>query len=675
MQTARSTGGLFLLGILGFLFNGCTKQAGDIILADIGPEKLTVTEYERQLTKNNGGRDAARSLSMAEKEKFLDLLVKFRLKLLDAYQHGLDRDPEVVKEMQEYKSSLATSFFLDKVIVTPGLRLLYERRKEELRASNIGYGLPLNATPKDTMAAWQKASEVLKRAKAGEDFAALAGQLSEDYSARQNGGDLYYFSSGFMVPAFEDACFQLRPGEIYPVPVRTQFGYHIIKLTDRKPNRGQIKASHIMIRFEKQPPMPEDTLKAYNGIKAVQDSLQAGKDFADLARRHSQDPGSAAAGGDLGFFERRRAVQAFDQVAFSLRVGEVSGIVRTPYGYHLIKVTDEKPISSFEEMEPTLRDLYQKTRYTYDYENFLRGYKTTVNLKFNDEVVDTLLGHCDSTKTSADSLWDQSISPRTRQKPVFSFAAESISLDSVISLMKKDPEFSKTELKSEKIRKALDRAAERSLIRYRTRNIETEYPAFQQTLKEYEEGILLYKSEQRQVWDKISTNDSLLRDYYQKHREQYTMPDRVNFREIYISGDSSKALQLLDSLKAGVDFGDLALRHTERSNYRDAKGEWGLHPVGENDISQKAWTMEVGQVSGVFPDKKGYSIIKVIGKEKSRFKTFEEALPEVAGHYHDEAANRLEEEWLNTLQKEFKVSLWKEKLSDAFAKPPQQKNE
>jgi peptidyl-prolyl cis-trans isomerase SurA len=659
--------------MFGFLFNGCTKQAGDFILADIGPEKLTVAEYEQQLSKNSGGWEAAKNLSMAEKEKFLDLLVKFRLKLLDARERGLDRDPEVVKEMQEYRSSLATSFYLDKVVVTPGLQLLYKRRKEEVRASNILFGLPRTPTPKDTLAAWQKASEVLKRAEAGEDFAELARQFSEDYSSRQNGGDMYYFSSGFMVPPLEDACFQLQPGQIYPVPVRTQFGYHIIKLTDRRPSRGQIRASHIMIRFPA--PTPVDTLKAYTAIKTLQDSLRAGIDFGELAKRHSQDGGSAATGGDLGFFERRRAIRPFDEAAFSLRVGEVSGIVRTPYGYHLIKVTGEKPLAPFEEMKSTLREQYQNTRYTYDYENYLRAYKRSVGFKFYDDAVDTLLSRSDTAKTCADSLWDQDIPREVRGKPAFSFATESVSLDSVIQILRKEPEFSNTRLQADDLRKALERIAERSLMRYRTRDIELEYPDFKQTLKEYEEGVLLYKSEQRNVWDKISTNDSLLRDYYQKHREQYKTADSVNFREIYVSKDSSKALQLVDSLKAGVDFGDLAFRHTERADYRKEKGEWGFHAAGENDITQKAWTMEVGEVSAVIPFQAGYSIIKVMGKEKSRFKTFEEALPELSGRYHDEAANRLEDEWIDTLRKEYKVSVWKEKLGDAFAGHPQEKME
>jgi peptidyl-prolyl cis-trans isomerase SurA len=673
MRTTLPASILTLLCTVSFFLNGCTKQVSDIILADIGPEKLTVAEYERQLSKNNGGWEAAKSLPIEEKEKFLDLLVKFRLKLLDAYQRGLDKDPEVVNEMQEYRSSLATSYFLDKVVVTPGLRLMYERRKEELRASHILFRLPRVPTPEDTLTAWQKADAVLKQANAGEDFAKLAGQFSEDRSSSEKGGDVYYFTSGATVPRFEDACYELQPGRIYPMPVRTRFGYHVIKLTDRRPNRGQVRASHIMIRFDSS--SPQDTLKAYNTIRALQDSLKAGIDFADLAKRHSQHAGSAAAGGDLGFFERRRGAEPFDEAAFSLRVGEVSGIVKTSYGYHLIKVTDEKPLGSFEEMKTALREQYQNTRYTYDYENYLQDYKAAVGFRFSEDVVDTLLSRSDSAKTSADSLWDRDIPKRIREKPVFFFAADSVSLDSVIEIMKKDPEFNNTQLKSDNIRKTLDRIAERSLMRYRTRNIEAEYPEFKQTLKEYEEGVLLYKSEQRHVWDKISTSDSLLRDFYEKHRERYTTVDSVNIREIYVSKDSSKALQLLDSLKAGVDFGDLASRHTERPNLRKAKGEWGYHAASESDLTRTAWSMEIGQVSGVLRYPPGYSIISVIGKEKSRFKTFEEALPELAGHYHDETASRLEEEWLNMLRKQFKVVVWKEKLTDTFVKPPQEKTE
>lgn len=663
-----------LLGVSLLVLNGCMRSSRDALLAEIGPEKMSIAEYERRLAKSQGSWKAAKNLPMAEKERFLDLLVKFRLKVLDAYRRGLHRDPETVQEMREYRNTLAISFLLDREIVAPGLRRMYERKKEEIRASHILIGLTPNPTDTDTLRAWQKASEILRLARAGEDFGKLAQQFSDDYTSRDKGGDVYYFSSGLMAPAFEDACYELQAGEIYPTPVRTHHGYHIIKVTERKKSRGQIRASHIMIRFETTSPSPDDTLKAYNQIKALEDSLEAGVDFETLAKRYSQDMGSAHQGGDLSFFERRQTVTSFDEVAFSLKVGQVSGVVRTPYGYHLIKVTDEKPVAPFREMRQSLRETYQNHRYMYDYNRYLQSYKSKLKFRYHDDAVDTLLSCADTTKVLGSEGWDQKISSTYRQKPVFSFAGQSIILDSVIRTMQKDQEFSKMELRAENIRSALDRLAEREILRYRTRDIESEYPDFPRALKEYEEGILLYKAEQQHVWSRFSTTDSLLRDYFEQNRERYTFPDRVNFSEIYIIRDSAQAAQILDSLKAGKDFGELAQRHTDRIALRDKKGEWGLRPVGENYLAQIAAGMEVGQVSDPLPFEEGYSIIKVIGKENARLKTYEEALPEVSSHYHDDMSARYEQEWLESLRKKFKVVVWKDRLGMAFTEPPREED-
>ena len=664
-----------ILSLAVLALNGCTKRASDLILAEIGPERLTVRDYERMLMKNNGSWEAAKSISMEEKEKFLNLVVKFRLKLLEAYQRGLDKDPEILKEMEQYKASLAANFLLDREVVKPGLRQLYKRRKEEVRASHILHRLSAAPTPEDTLDAWQKAVKLIKLAQRGEDFANLADEYSDDYATRQNGGDVYYFTAGFMVPAFEDACYHIQPGEIFPNPVRTQDGYHVIKVTDRKPNRGQIRASHIMIRLEGPTASPEDTLRAYNAIRALQDSLRVGRDFGVLATDHSEDQQSALQGGDLGFFERRRAVQPFDEAAFLLKVGEVSDIVRTPFGYHLIKVTGEKPVPSYREMKETLRDLYQNSRYTYDYERFLDEYKRSVGFQYYDDVLDTLLGRVDSTKLFQSESWDQDISSSDRQKVIFSFRTETANLDSVIEIMKKDPEFQKLELKRENIHNALERIAERLLFRYRTRNIEAEFPEFKRTLKEYEEGVLLYKSEQQEVWSKISTSDSLLQDYFEKHRERYKLPDRVNFSEIYIMGDSIFAHELLDSLRAGVDFGDLATRYTQRPRMKAKKGEWGFQPVEQNDLTREAARMEVGEMSPVLKFEGGYSIIKVTGREQARLKTYDEALPELTGDYHEDVSSFLEGEWIKALRKEFKVTLRSENLKATFAEPPRGQEE
>ncbi len=670
METTNRIGLLIAFWIPVLVFAGCVKPGSASIIAEVGPEKISIADYERHLAKSNGSWEAAQKLPMEEKERYLDLLVKFRLKVLDAYHQGLDKDPEILQELKDYRTTLATSFLLDRVLVELGLRRMYQRRKEEIRASHILISLPTKPSSADTLKAWNKALDLLQRARAGEDFQSLAQQYSDDATTKGAGGDVYYFTSGVMAPAFEDACYEIKVGAVYPRPVRTGYGYHVIKVTDRKKSRGQIRASHIMVRFEASSPTPEDTLKAYNEIRALQDSILQGADFAALAKEHSQDITSAMQGGDLGFFERRRAVQPFDEAAFSLKVGEISGIVRTPYGYHLIKVTDEKPLGPFREVKQTLRQVYQNNRYTHDYNQFLGQYRSTVNFKFHNDAVDTLLSCVDSSARFENDGWAEKISPTLRQKPVLSFATEVMILDSVISTLKSDPEFSKMQATAENIQNALDRIAERRLLRHRVRNIEKEFPQFKAVLKEYQEGILLYKTEQQHIWSKLSAADSLLRDYFEHNRDRYTLPDRVNLSEIYYMRDSSYGIQFLDSLKAGVDFGELAARHTERIPLREKKGEWGLLPVKHNPITEIAGSMEVGAVGGPFHFEGGYCIIKVLAKDRARLKTYEEALPELSGHYHEYMSKRLEEDWLASVRKEFKVSVWKEKLKEAFLKPP-----
>jgi len=105
-----------------------------------------------------------------------------------------------------------------------------------------------------------------------------------------------------MAPPFEDAVREMKPGEVSSKPVRTAFGLHVIKLIDRKPSPGEIKCSHTMARFTKRDPTPEDTAAAYAKLEAIQDSLAIGLDFSELAKRNSEDPGSAPNGLNVHVF-------------------------------------------------------------------------------------------------------------------------------------------------------------------------------------------------------------------------------------------------------------------------------------------------------------------------------------------------------------------------------------
>ncbi len=522
----------FSMLLLAALLAGCASSQQDSIVARIGQDPLTLGEYERIYVKSNGSRDSGATASMQDREKFLDLVVKYKLKLKDAYAQGLDKRPEVVGEIAQYKGSLAQSFLTDREVVKPGIQRLYKRRMEELRTAHILLPFPANASSADSLAAYRKAREVIDSLKAGQDFGTLAAKLSADPSAAENKGDLYYATGGDFVTPFEDAAYTLKPGEVYPEPVRTRFGLHIIKMLDRKPGEGEVRASHIMIRFPSAAPTPEDTLKAFEKIRKIQDSLRAGADFAELARRNSEDGGSAGRGGDLNWFTRRRWVRPFDDTAMTLKVGQVSGIVRTSYGYHLIKCTDRRPPKPFEEMRQEIETMYQQRRFQDDNAAFLERLRKDMRYVRNDSLIALLLAHADTNKTVRDSAWAAQITPALEKAPLVTILGRPTPVDSILSQLRSRPELSGTLLRPAPFSSAVDKASEQILFGAKADLLIRENPDFASIMNEYKEGVLLYQIEQDRVWGKIAPGDSVLREYFQKNREKFLYPDRVCFTEI-----------------------------------------------------------------------------------------------------------------------------------------------
>ena len=514
------------------LFSGCSPKAGDTVLATVGKTPITLAEYEKLFERSNGSRDAGVKATQEERERFLDLMVRYRKKLADAYDLGLDRRPELQAEIQQYKGSLAASYLTDRQLVTPGVRKMYDRSLEELRVSHILIQVKQGATAEDSAAAMKKVNEVIALANSGKDFGELALNFSDDPSAKNNRGDLYYFSVGKMVPEFEDAAFAMKKGEISQKPVGSRWGYHILKIMDRKPAPGTTHCGHIMIRFESQSPSPDDTLKAYQKIAALQDSLRAGRPFAALAKAHSDDGGSSENGGDLGWFDRARWPQPFDEAAFLLKPGETSPIVRTQYGYHLINCTGVNAPAPFEDARADLQNKYQQQRFQTEYAAYLDGIRREVKFAANDSIIRLFVTAFDSMKTVRDSAWADTLTASFRRAAIYSFAAGPVSVDSVLTIIKGHPEWSNLSLNKQSLTTTLDKVSEQLLFAAKADLMEKQDPEFGALLREYKEGILLYQAEQEQVWNRVSPNDSTLHLYFENNRDRFTYPDRVVFTEL-----------------------------------------------------------------------------------------------------------------------------------------------
>jgi peptidyl-prolyl cis-trans isomerase SurA len=490
-------------------------------------------------------------------------MVRYRKKLADAYDLGMDRRPELLAEIQQYKGSLAASYLTDRQLVTPALKKMYERSLEEIRASHIIVAVKPGATAQDSAAALKKINEVLELAKAGKDFGELAVTYSEDPSAKTNKGDLYYFSVGKMVPEFEEAAFAMKKGEVSAKPIPSRWGYHILKIFDRHPAIGETHCSHIMVRFSSQSPTPEDTLATMAKILKLQDSLKAGIAFAVLAKAHSDDGGSSENGGDLGWFDRGRWPQSFDEAAFLLKKGETSPIIRTQYGYHLIYCAEVAPPKKFEDVRADLQSKYQQQRFPQEYATFLDGIRREVKYSRNDSVTTLFINAFDSTKTARDSGWSDGLTPEFRKAVMFTVQGGPIRVDSVLAIIKGHAEWASMSLHRTSLTTNIDKVSEQILFSAKSDLMEKQDPEFAALLREYKEGILLYQAEQEQVWNRVAATDTALHAYFDNNRDRFMYPDRVAFTEMRAATEQTAA-ELSAMIKAGKSFGEIVAEDSLR---------------------------------------------------------------------------------------------------------------
>ncbi|HTX19533.1 MAG TPA: peptidylprolyl isomerase [Bacteroidota bacterium] len=659
---------LFL--ILGFTLAvamwGCGSQENAVV-ATVGNEHITLGEFNAQYEKGNGGKEGAKKATVEDRQKFLDLYTMFRLKVMDAYAQGYDHDPDILAELRQYRRNLAVTYLINSALTEPALHRMYERQSTDVRVSHILLQVSAGATPQDTLLAYEKAMKIIDSLKNGRSFEELALNNSMDANVKRTKGDLYYFSGGMMVPEFEDAAYSVQPGTVVPYPVRTRFGYHIIKVTGREPSPGSVRVSHIMIRLTPKS-TGEDSANAMTQLENILDSLKHGAKFEDMAMRYSQDNYTKGRGGDLGFLTRGRTIPQFDTVAFKLKPGETSGIVTTPFGLHLIHATDYKPVQSYDEMVQQLRTQYEQVGFQKDFNAYAAGLKAEYHFAESNDAIAAWRTSLDSVRMRTDTLWDTLFTQQTRAMTVYSFAGRNFSVDSVIRWIKADPELEQLPVSSPMyVSELLKRASDKMVVAYKAESLESTFPGFEQTIKEYEEGSMLFKAEQNAVWNKIVVNDSTLRPYFEAHRSEYRWPDRVSFREIFVNSDSTAQVVsfLLD--KQHLPFDSVAAHYNSRLSTKSSNGEWGLNDTAANELYSRAGKMNVGEVSGFFPYENGFSIIKVISKDPARTKTLTEAGPEVSSAYQEAESKALESEWENALRSKYPVKEYKELLGSAPA--------
>ncbi len=518
----------FLLTLLltSFSFVDCNRAGKTLV--DIGDEKITLGEFEKQYLKTLGNVDTARNKPMEDKLQFLNLYINFRLKVKDARERGLLNTPEMQNEIDEYKRNFAPTFLIDMEVVEPELKKLYERKKEEVRASHILINLPENPTTEDSIAAYQKADSVIQRLENGESFDVLAEQYSQDRTVKQNKGDLYYFTAGMTVDEFEDAVYDLKIGDFTKEPVRTVFGLHIVKLTDRKPRLESIRASHILIQ-DKRDSVGNlvDSIETYQRALEVFTRAKNGEDFTSVAAQFSEDQATKDLGGDLGFFDRRRMTQPFDSAVFALRIGEIAGPIRTQYGWHIVKKTDEKPIQQFEKVKETLKNDYKRTqKFKSDFNKYVNGLREEFDFKIADDGMSFLRSKFDTSKSIVDYNLDSLFSQQDKERIIATFDDGQIKVQDILNLLNVNRDFQRTPLTDKTIVSIINTASDSPLLNKKAQDMKIEKEdEFVSSMTDYENGLLVFRVDQDELWSKVKISDNDLQSYYESNKSKYTKLD------------------------------------------------------------------------------------------------------------------------------------------------------
>lgn len=349
------------------------------ILMTIGGRNVTVGEFMAIYLKNNPKQDSVAKkpgqksdgLNKQSLSEYLELYINFKLKVREAEDLGLDTVTSFKTELNGYRDQLAKPYFIDEPTIDKLVQEAYDREHFDVRTSHIFIRIGPDAPAADTLSAYQKMVKIRERIQNGESFEKLAVELSDDPSARDreanqqhpmirgNHGDLGYFTVFDMVYKFESAAYNLQVGQIAPI-IRTDYGYHLIKLTDKRSCLGKATVAHIFLALKKDA-TKEDSLMAKQRIDSIYQKLQGGAKWDDLVKQYSDDKGSAAKGGVLPKFGVNRMVPEFIDAIYKMqKPDDYSTPVQTPYGWHIIKLVERKLPGSFNDEKADLKQRVTK---------------------------------------------------------------------------------------------------------------------------------------------------------------------------------------------------------------------------------------------------------------------------------------------------------------------------
>jgi peptidyl-prolyl cis-trans isomerase SurA len=627
---------LYLFSFISVAFAG----SNDAIIMKIGNKNITKSEFEYIWSKNNTNN----TLDKKSLNEYVDLFVNFKLKVAEAEGQGIDTTKSFINELSGYRRQLISPYLTDKDADSALFRQTYDRIREYVEASHILIKLDQDASPEDTLAAWQKINRIYNQAIKGVDFAKLAKENSDDNS--KNDGGYLGFATGFRyVYPFENAVYNTSPGKISK-PFRTQFGYHIVKVLSRREAGGRYRSGHIL-KLATKDASQEVQLAAKEAIYQIYDSIKNGADFQKFAETQSDDKGAAANKGEYGFLYCGSLPIEYEDAVYALKPGEVSKPFHSNYGWHIVKALEFLPYPSMDEMKNDINNIIGRD------ERSLTG-KASLAEKLKKEYSYTPF---DENSKAFEKAWDNlrlnhdSTGVRNLQKsdlPIFTLdgkpVAQSLFADYVI----------KRGSASNNMKAVYSDFVKDKVLAYEDSRLEIKYPEFGHLMQEYRDGILLFEVSNREVWDKATKDTAGLEKYFAAHKADYAW-DKPHYKGFVVSCADKKTASKAKKLLKGLAPDSIAtvLKKTFNTDSTTlVKIEKGLYTAGENPvIDSLVFKIKNPKQDLKFP-------VKLI--KGTLLKNGPESYTDVRGLVISDYQNYLEKEWIDGLKKKFKVTIYED---------------
>ena len=494
---------LYILFFLILNYNCIIAQSEKDLLFIVNDSSVYIDEFQRVYNKNI---DLINDPNQKNIDNYLDLFINYKLKLAEAYNLGMHKQDNYLKELSKYSKQLQTTYLTDKETENKFLKEAYERTRYEVNVSHVL--IRLDEFEKDS-------SAINKLNNLRQAFSKLT---TKEFNDRYNledkmiVEDLGYFSAFKMIYKFENIAYKTDINDV-SFPFRTKFGYHILKVNDKRISLGEINVGHIMIYKNKK-----DSNKKINNIL---DSINSGTSFEYLAKKYSEDKNSSFKGGRLNPFSSGQINSIpFEKAAFDLKnKGDYSKPIETKYGWHIIKLYSKNDTKSYDDIKyELLNKLKKSSRFNFISDSFYYSLLKKYNLDYDNKALTYFNSIIDTSFFEKNWKIPEDLD---EEKSLVTIINKTFSYLDFATYLEESQSKNSNKMSDDFIKDKYKSFLNSEMLEVYKNNLENDNAEYRGVLKEYREGLLLFNLMQDKIWTYNESDSLKLKEFYTANKSEY----------------------------------------------------------------------------------------------------------------------------------------------------------